>query len=53
LKMADQALLEQLQLVLRQSILQNRGELLAPDVLNASRELDKMVLKIMRQGGEC
>lgn len=46
----DQALLEQLQYTLSERVNQHQGVLSAPEVLQASRELDQMVLRFMRWG---
>jgi hypothetical protein len=45
----DQALLEQLRQMLTQKVSQNQGVLWAPDVIVASRDLDKMVLRFMQK----
>ncbi|MDW7651035.1 MAG: hypothetical protein SCK29_00180 [Bacillota bacterium] len=46
----DQALLELWQKTLTERVSQQKGVLYAPEVLHASRELDKMILKFMLRG---
>lgn len=46
----EQALLEQLRHMLTQKVSQNKGILWAPDVILASHDLDKMVLRFMQKG---